>query len=327
MVRRGPWADDFPRLLAASDHGVISVGALERLGVPERTTYRRCLPGGPWTRLAPAVVALQSGLPSWHQLLIAALLHAGPDAVLTGMAAGRLHGLRRGPDPVDVHVLIPHERRARSDGLIVIERTRRLPTPVERGGLPVAPLARAVCDEARRWRDPTTVAALFAEPVQQRRLLPEMLRRELDAGCRKGTATPRKVLASVDAGVRSAAEFDARAWWLRQHGLPPARWNVRVRDEEGRLVGIVDVLVEEVGFALEIDSVEEHFATPEQVADTAARRRALRAVGLQVLSTRPSQIRDDPAGVLQDVRDGLAIAALLPAPRATYADDLPRRAA
>lgn len=313
--------------MAAVDHGVITVRALELLGVPESTTYRRCLPGGPWVRLGPGIVALQSGPPSRQQLEIAALLHAGPGAMLTGMSAGRHHGLRRGPDPVDVHVLVHHSRQVRSHGLFVVERTRRMPTPQWRGGMPVAPIARAVCDEARRWRDPQTIAALFAEPVQQRRVLPSMLRRELDAGSRKGTATPRRVLGGVDAGARSAAEYSGREWWLAQPELPAARWNVRVLDDQGRLVAIVDALVEDVGFAWEIDSVEEHFATPEQVADTAARRRALRAVGLFVVSTRPSQWRDDPVGVLRDLRDGLAMAALLPAPNVVYADDLPRRAA
>ena len=326
-MRRGRWADESSRLLAAADHGVITVRALHVLGVPEATTYRRCLPGGPWIRLAPGVVALQSGLPSRQQFEIAALLHAGPGSMLTGMSAGRLHGLRRGPDPVDVHVLVHHSRQVRSHGLIVVERTRRLPTPQWRGGMPVAPVARAVCDEARRWRDPATIAALFAEAVQQRRVLPEMLRRELDAGTRKGTATPRRVLGSVQAGVRSAAEYAGRNWWLAQPELPRARWNVRVRDEEGRLVGVVDALVEDVGFAWEIDSVEEHFATPEQVADTAVRRRALRTVGLYVVSTRPTQWRDDPAGVLRDLQDGLAMAALLPPPRVSYADDLAPRTA
>jgi hypothetical protein len=99
-----------------------------------------------------------------------------------------------------------------------------------------------------------------------------------------------------------------------------------VYDLSGRTIAIVDALVEEVGFAWEIDSVEYHFATPDQVEATLRRRRALRAVGLSVVSTRPSQRRDDPAGTLQDVRDGLRVAAALPAARAIYGDDLARTA-
>lgn len=311
-------------LWAASNEGVIAVRELVLLGVPETTAYRRCRDRGPWQRLGPGIIALHNGTPTWRQLLIAGLLHGGPDAMITGRAALRLHGLRHGPAPDKVHLLISHARQVRSWRTFHVERTSRLPRPVERAGLPVAPLTRALLDEARLMTDPTAIAGLLAEAVQRWLVTPEELLEELDAGCRKGSSAPRTVLRAVAGGARSAAEFDARAWWLAQPELPAARFNVRVRDLSGRTVGVVDALVEDVGLAWEIDSVEHHFATPDQVDATARRQRALRAVGLHVVSTRPSQRRDDEVGVLRDLRDGLAVAAALPAPRATYEDDIPR---
>ena len=325
-VRRGTWADEPDRLLAASDHGVIAALALVELGVPESTVYRRCRDGGPWQLLAPGIVALHNGEPSVRQLEIAALLHGGPDAVLTGLSAVRHHGLRRGPETIRVHILVPQSRQVRSVGHIVVERTERMPRAVLRDGLPVAPLARAVLDAVRRLKDTEEIASLLAEPVQRRMLFVEHLRQELDAGCRKGSATPRVVLRAVADGVRSAAEFTAREWWLAHPDLPQARFNARVLDERGRFVAIVDVLVEELGFAWEIDSVEAHFATPEQVEDTARRRRALTGIGLHVLGTRPSQVHGDSAGTHQDVLDALAVAAMLPPPRAIFPRDLPESA-
>jgi hypothetical protein len=50
----------------------------------------------------------------------------------------------------------------------------------------------------------------------------------------------------------------------------------------------------------------------------------LRGVGLHLVSTRPSQRREDPDGTLRDVLDGLAVAAALPPPRATFVDAIPR---
>jgi hypothetical protein len=252
--------------------------------------------------------------------MIAGLLHAGDDAVITGRAALGLHGLRAGSAPDRVHLLVPHHRPVRSWQTFHVERTSRMPRAVEREGLAVAPLPRALTDQARCMTDPTAIAEMASEPVRRWLITPEELLEELDAGCRKGSAAPRAVLRTIIEGIRSAAEFDARAWWLAQRDLPPARFNVRVLDPDGRQVGIVDVLVEELGFAWEIDSVEHHFATPDQVEATLRRQRALRAVGLHVVSTRPSQRRDDPAGTLQDVRDGLAVAAALPPARATFAD-------
>ena len=314
-VRHGTWWNDLAGLYAASWEGVIRARELVRLGVPERTTYRRTQEDGPWTLLLPATIKLSNGTPTRRELEIAALVYAGPGAVLTGLGAARHHGIRRGDDPETVHVLVSNDRQITSAGHVIVERTRRLPKAVVRDGLPVAPLARCLMDHARRMKDLAAIAALFTEAVQRRMLTAEMLRAELDRASRKGTAAPRRVLAAVDDGVLSPAEFEAREFWNSIDDLPAISWNVTVYDERGRFVATVDGLVEELGFVWEIDSVEQHFATPEQVRETVERQRCLRAVGLHVLSTRPSQRRDDPDGVAADIHAGLEIARLLPPPR------------
>ena len=214
----------------------------------------------------------------------------------------------------------------RSVSFVIAVRRARIPVPLERHGLRVPPLVRAGLDEARRHTEPTTIAALLAEPVQNRMVHPEALALELEAGSRWGTAAPRPVVRAILAGIRSPAEFDARAWWEEQPELPPARFNVRVIDEDGRQVGLVDVLVEEIGLVVEIDSVQEHFATPEQVDATLRRRRRLHAVGLHVVSVRPAHRRDDPEGTLRDILDGMTVARALPPARANYEDDVRRGA-
>src|SRR6188474_3698611 len=93
-------------LRTAAADGVITAQALVALGVPESTVYHRCRDGGPWQRLAPGVVLMTTGHPTTGQLVTAALLHGGPDAVLTGLEACRRHGIRRGPPPdLPMHVL------------------------------------------------------------------------------------------------------------------------------------------------------------------------------------------------------------------------------
>jgi len=305
-------------LWAASEDGAIRASKLVTMGVPEGTVYRRCRHGGPWQLLTPGTVLLHSGEPTQRQREIAALLHAGPDSMLSGLAAARHHGMRRGADSPSVLVLVPATRRMHSVKYVIVERTWRLPRPLVRDGLRVAPVCRAVCDEVRRLRHPTDIAAVLTEPVQRRVLLPRDLREEIDAGCRKGTATPRRVLGTVAVGVQSPAEYECHEWWTAQPDLPPAKWNVPIYDLSGVLVGIADALVREVGFVWEIDSVEQHFATPEQVAATAARRRAFENVGLHILSTRPTQRRDDPIGTKRDILRGLEIAAVMPSPRVIY---------
>ena len=62
-MQRGMWAVEMSRLVAASREGIISAGQLIRLGVPERTVYRRCQEDGPWTLLLPATLMLSNGTP------------------------------------------------------------------------------------------------------------------------------------------------------------------------------------------------------------------------------------------------------------------------
>jgi hypothetical protein len=138
-------------LRAAAHDGVVTARALVALGVPESTVYHRCRDGGPWQRLAPGIILMTTGHPTTGQLVTAALLHGGRDTVLTGLEACRRHGVRRGPAPQPpLHVLVPHDRQVRSAAHIQVERSRRMPAAVVRGGVPLAPVPRAVIDAARR---------------------------------------------------------------------------------------------------------------------------------------------------------------------------------
>lgn len=323
-MRRGQWAEHLARLREAAEDDVIHVRGLMRLEVPERTIYRRCQEDGDWQLLAPATVLLSNGTPTRRQRIRAALVYAGLDAQLTGLDAARAHGLRRGEVPDAVHVLVPSGRQVRSVHLIVVERTTRLPPPRLRDGLPVAPIERCVLDASRRMRCKADIAAILTEPVQRRMVLPGTLVDELDAGCRKGSAAPRVVLRAVQHGVRSAAEFEVREWWLAQPQLPvTALFNVRL-SARGTLLGIADLYIEEVGLVLPVDSVEQHFATPDQVAETERQHRAYRSAGLHVLGFRPSRTRTDSAGLLRDVLDAIAVARTLPRADVTWSPDLPR---
>jgi hypothetical protein len=305
-------------LRAASWDLVISVPELVRLGVPERTAYRRTQEDGPWTLLAPATILLGDGEPTLRQKQIAAVLHGGPHAVLTGLDAAHLQGLHRGGEPEKQHLLIPIHQKIQSVGFVLVERTKNMPPARERDGLPVAPVARAVLDHVRRLKDLEQIAAILTEPVQRRMVLRETLLAELDAGTRRGTAAPRRVLRTIADGVESPKEFGFYEFWTSLPDLPHVRGNVPVYDLDGRLVGIADFLVDEYGFAWECDSVEAHFATPDQVQATAERARRFREVGIHLLSTRPRQLRDDPRGVETDIRQALTVAASMPPPRVIY---------
>ncbi|MFI7678081.1 hypothetical protein [Actinophytocola sp. NPDC049390] len=297
-MKRGGWANDPNVLLAASRDGTIKVTTLTNLGVPSRTAYRRCMPGGPWQRLLPGVVLLGNLPPTRRQLVAAALLYAGPGSVITGLEACRRHGLRNMPDDQRVHLLVPHERRAICSDYVIVERTRRMPRPVIRDGVPLAPLTRSVLDACRRFTSYDPTRALITEAVQRCRLSPRWLRHELEAGSQRGTAVPRAVLKDVAIGARSVAEIDAMRVWKRTD-LPRPRWNVALRDSHGEYVAVPDAWFE-VGLAWEIDSYEFHFQR-EDYAKTINRNARYAAVGVTVLQTLPNRLRSAPDSVAAEL--------------------------
>ncbi|AUI64278.1 hypothetical protein [Amycolatopsis sp. BJA-103] len=298
-MKTGDWARDPEGLYQHSRGGVITVARLGELGVPSMTAYRRCRPGKPWQRLLPGIVLLHSGTPTRRQLVDAALLYAGPDAVVTGAASCRRQGLRALPGhPFRVHVLVPNSHKVGASGHVIVERTFRMPQPIVEAGVPLAPLVRSVLDECRRLGSRQEVSALLAEAVQRGLSLPELFA-ELDAGSSRGTAIPREALHRIADGARSAAEVDAMKVW-RMSGLPEPQWNHELRDENGEYIATPDGYFVAVGLAWEIDSYDFHFGK-QQYAATVARNARYAAAGIAVLQTLPSRLRTEPKRVASEL--------------------------
>jgi hypothetical protein len=293
--------------------GIAARALLVALGMSHSTISRRCRPGGPWRRLIPGVVMLNNGNPTRQHLSWAALTHAGPKAMVTGLAAARLHGLKHIPDERRVHVLIPHESRVATWGFATIERTIHLPEkPVEINGVPVAPLARALIDAARRMDRLEDVRAMIAEAVQRGLCDPADLQHELNLGTTIGSALPQRVVHEMNEAVRSATEEWARRV-IRRGALPEPEWNVEVRDASGAVLGFCDAWWPDVGLAWEIDSLEYRLgpADDEQATEKSP---TMNAAGILVVHTFPSQLRDNPLAVIKELRAAYQQAAGLPPP-------------
>ncbi|TWF80790.1 hypothetical protein FHX44_116733 [Pseudonocardia hierapolitana] len=322
MPRRRTDVPDLDDLVAYRGGLVVLVRDLVELGMHRDTIAYRCRPGGPWRRLAPGLVMLRNGPPTRDDRRRGGLLHAGPDALITGLDALELHGLERAPRPSGpVHLLVPPERRRSGYGLVMIERTDRLPGPAP-GRWPIAPLERAVIDTVRRMRERDVVRSVVAEVVQRGLRTPAQLATELEAGAQRGSRLPREVLREVSAGIRSVAEAKARVLLQRSKALPPALWNPEVVDEHGRFIAKPDAWFDDVAMAWEIDSHEFHLG-PADHAATLARRSAMTATGIIVVATAPSRIAREPATVLAELERTHAQAALRPRPRLYALPDVP----
>lgn len=163
-----------PRIATLQD-GLITRAQAIQAGMSPAAVKHAIRPGGPWQRIVTGVYATFTGPVQDEHRLRAAVLAAGPDAVITGAWACQLAGLTYGPPPdhhVDVLIADGHHRG--NVGFVRVIRTPRLPqpllylgnddgrqvrVPLEKiaagdtslpGVLPVAPPARAVIDTVVR---------------------------------------------------------------------------------------------------------------------------------------------------------------------------------
>ncbi|WP_329788993.1 hypothetical protein V1227_32025 [Lentzea sp. DG1S-22] len=287
-----------------SDLGVISAGAVKSLGVSN--PWRRCAAGGPWQRMYPGVVLLHNGPPTPEQHLTAALLRAGPGAVVTGAEACRRHGLpARGQE---IHLLVPGS--VRGSGRLILERVCPVPPAADVGGFPVVSCARAVVDACRRLRSADEATALVAAAIQKGRCSPSDLAAEARVN-RYGTALVRAVLEELGR-AESVAERDARRL-SRRIRLPTAHWNVTLAGADGVIIGRPDAWYDDVGLAWEIDSRAFHYG-PRDYERTLARNSRYAAAGILVVQTLPTRLRDNPEAVAAELRKAHRAAAARPRP-------------
>jgi putative AbiEi antitoxin of type IV toxin-antitoxin system len=125
------------RQLIRRQHGVITRRQALATGLPA-TTVATWVQQGHWIRLDRGIYATGSGPPSREALLWAALLRAGPGAVLSHETAAELGGLISEPGP-DIHVTVPARRNpARAGAMpgVVVHRSAHAGRSVSRDNGP-----------------------------------------------------------------------------------------------------------------------------------------------------------------------------------------------
>jgi very-short-patch-repair endonuclease len=223
-------------------------------------TMRNRLRDGRWQLLQRGVYAVFSGSPARETLLWAALLRAGPDAVLSHQTAAERHGLIDEPSSV-ISITVPAVRHpgrwAKIPGIVIhrsdaILRTRHpvmLPpcTRVEDTVLDLIELAPTF-DDAYMW---------ICRAVGRRRTTADRIRLAMDA--RKKMRWRREIaIALGDAadGALSVLEYRYIHRVERPHGLPVARRQARIRQSTGNKY--LDNLYEEFGVCVELDGTAAH---------------------------------------------------------------------
>jgi len=289
---------------------VLTTHQLRDHGVTAAQTAERCRAGGPWQRMLPGVHLLHPGPPTGEERLYAALLYTasrgqaggdgsagdGPygEAMITGLAALALHHFSSAPplaslDRIDV--LVPRARRLRSTGFVRFVRAHPLPSPQERAGMPIAPVARALADAVARLSDAVTVRALLTESVRQGHCDAAAVVTEL-SGAR--LLSRPHVVDAVDALLAEGrAIAEGRLYdMVRGYGLPEPLWNVELRLPGGPALGGVDAYWRDQGVALEIDARAPRHGGPVPGTAQARRREQLEGMGITVVRVTPKRLRE-----------------------------------
>jgi very-short-patch-repair endonuclease len=257
---------------------------------------------GRWQRVHPRVYAAQSGELTTEQREFAALLYAGPGAVLSHNTAARRDGLR-GHETTVVHVTVPAERRVRSVPGVHVHRSRLL------GRVDVHPtrepprtrLARSIVDIAIGSRGRDDVRAVLAAGVQQRLVLPADLRvTVLRAGPCRHRALILTTLADITGGSHSLPELQMLALLRRARLAEPDRRQKQLR--AGRYY--LDMWWEAPRLAVEVDGGLHRMAEPWW--DDLDRMNEICLDDRLVLRFPSHAIRERPDRVADQVRRGLA---------------------
>jgi hypothetical protein len=201
----------------------------------------------------------------------AALLTVGPDAVLCGLTAARLHGCKAA-NTSPIHVLMRYERRMQARAELRIHRGWFSDDDVtEIEGLSVLALDKTIadllCSRDRREALACADQAVALHPESQRAMFIAAVGLRLDQRRdRRGTRQALDLLRLIDGRAESPPES-----WLRllvvEAGFPPPAVQYSIVDRDGALVYRLDLAWPEFRIALEYDGYEAHIG--RQVQDAA----------------------------------------------------------
>ena len=248
--------EDLPHLPAQA--AAIARRQSQLVGI-DPDTMRNRVRSGRWQQIQRGVYATFSGEPLRETVLWAALLRAGPDAVLSHQTAAERHGLIDEPSPV-ISITVPASRHPaqvkipgvvvhRSDAILQTRHPAMLPpcTRVEDTVLDLIQVASSF-DDAYVW---------ICRAIGRRRTTADRI--ALAMAARKKMRWRREIgiaLGDVKAGALSVLEYRYVHRVERPHRLPVARRQARIRHGTGSRY--LDNLYERFAVCVELDGTAAH---------------------------------------------------------------------
>lgn len=278
------------RDLATRQHGRLARAQLERLGI-SNGMLRGWLATGYATRVLRKVYAIGHLAPSREADLWAAVLYAGPGAMLSHATAAHRYGLLKHP-PALIEVSTPRGTPS-VPGVLIVHRQRRI-RRVLADGLPITTIERTMLDLAAS-ADPRLVRHALAELDYRRRLDVGALQNACGRGLRGSTALRRALAVHQPRLAYTNQELEARfLLWCERFGLPIPQFNVWVHGV------LVDAHWPEHRLVVELDGGANHTSVAQLRRDRRNELK-LRGYGLTVVRYDWDLLHDSPVAMRTDL--------------------------
>lgn len=281
-------------------HGLLSRRQLNELGVT-RSVVRSHLRARRWAQRTSSVFSVTTGPLTWEQRLWRATLHAGPDSLIGGLTAAKVHGLKNW-DRSEITVLVANQLSFDQVPGVRFFRTRRALTNLRAPGpLPVCRVEPGILLFAGYEPNSRTAHGAIAATVQQR--LTDVPRLAAWLECLRPLPGQRAfslLLDDIRGGAQSLAEVDVRRACRRFRIAPPISQQPRF-DRRGRrrYTDCEWVLPDGRTLVLEVDG-SFHDDVVHAAADR-ARNRKLTTLDRVVISCSAYELRHDPGSVMEDL--------------------------
>ncbi len=282
--------------------GVIASQQAQAAGVSARQ-IANLFQYGRWQRVQFGVYAAFTGQPSRRALLWAAVLRAGPWAILSHQTAAELDGL------IDVgskliHVTVPSARHMQPIAGIAVHRSLRSIGIKQQRGLPPRTMTEeTVLDLAQDVASFDDVISLLARACQHRLTTPFLLGETLGQRTRmRWRAEIRLALRDVADGVQSPLEFRHRRDVERAHGLPRPDLQAHAVQDGSRIFR--DVHYREYRVTVELDGNASH--PDEQRWQDKRRDNAAAADGIITLRYGWADVTERPCQTAREIATVLA---------------------
>jgi very-short-patch-repair endonuclease len=297
--------DERMEALASSQRGLLSYEQVTALGLSESAIQHRRRTGE-WRNVFRGVYRLAGAVDSPHLRAMAAVLGAGPEAILSHTSAAGLLGFPGFTiDPVTVS--IPRSRRTLAG--VRVEQSLELPLHHRRivDGIPCTSIARTLFDLCGDVRPGRAERALDGALARKRVTFPALWRvlDDLAVQGRAGTVLLRELLTKRGPRyVPPESELETRLLELvAGHHLPEPARQADLGDADS-WIGRVDFVWRQARLVVEVDGAAFHDGFLNQQSDR-ERDERLTVAGWTVLRFRWDAIVNQPATVADRIRAGL----------------------